>query len=206
MRIRHRGCCACNCSLSMRHVTESNGYFCPSYTPHPLTTTAANVFWPLAAIEYASVSGDYQWLESVLPQLREAVWMHTKFNLVDPTQPSDFPRMGLIRAPGPLWVSRLQASSAAFICPRSVSIHTYILRTLTDFFLPLSTLGPPTHKVDPFLRSNYTAETNMFTLDLFRRYAEVEEHFLNSTAAAAARATADRIAAQCNALLWVSRR
>ena len=96
------GCCACakNCDESIRHNTESNGYFCPGYTPHPLTMTAANIFWPLAAINYVSLSGDYAYLKTVLPQLRAAVWMHTEYNLVLPLEPSDFPRMGLIRAPG----------------------------------------------------------------------------------------------------------
>ena len=117
------GCCSC--VESKKYVSETNGVFFPSYCPHPLCTTAANIFVPLAMMDFAASSGDYAWLESVLPQLRAAVWMHIEFNFVNSSEPSDFPTVGLIRCPCPLWV-------------------------------------------DPFLRSNFTAETNLFAVELFR--------------------------------------
>ena len=151
------GCCSC--VKTKKHETEGGAVFFPSYCPHPLCTTAANVFVPLAAMDFAASTGDYKWLESVLPQLRAAVWMHTRSNLVNSTLPSDFPSVGLIRCPGPLWV-------------------------------------------DPFLRSNFTAETNLFTVEVFNRFAEVEEHFGNATGAAKARAVASTLANNINSKLW----
>jgi len=152
-----RGCCSCVCSK--KHVTADGRFFCPSYCPHPLCTTAANIFVPLTMIDFASQTGQTEWLKSVLPQLRAAVWMHTRANLVNFSMPSDFERVGLIRCPGPLWV-------------------------------------------DPFLRSNFTAETNLFAVELFNRMAEVESHFGNSSGAAAARAVATRLTTSLNARLW----
>ena len=110
-------------------------------------------------MDFAERTGDYAWLESNLPQLRAAIWMHTTFNLVNFSAPSDFDAVGLVRCPGPLWV-------------------------------------------DGFKRSNFTAETNMFTFEVFRRLALVEAHFGNSSGAAKASAVAATLKASINVQLW----
>ena len=110
-------------------------------------------------MDFADKTGDYAWLESNLPQLRAAAWIHTAFNLVNFSAPSDFDKVGLVRCPGPLWV-------------------------------------------DGFGRSNYTAETNMFAFEVFRRLALVETHFGNSSGAAKADAVAATLKASINARLW----
>jgi hypothetical protein len=61
-----RGCCSCVCSK--KHVTADGRFFCPSYCPHPLCTTAANIFVPLTMIDFASQTGQTEWLKSVLPR------------------------------------------------------------------------------------------------------------------------------------------
>ena len=148
-----------SCAKAKALKTDLGAIFYPSYCPHQLCPTAANVFVPLAMMDFAEKTGDYAWLKSNLPQLRAAVWMHTRFNLVNFSAPSDFAKVGLVRCPGPLWV-------------------------------------------DGFKRSNYTAETNMFTYEVFRRLAIVETHFGNSTGAAKASAVAATLKASINARLW----
>jgi len=148
-----------SCAKSKALKTDLGTVFFPSYCPHQLCPTAANVFVPLAMMDFADKTGDYAWLESNLPQLRAAAWMHTAFNLVNFSAPSDFDKVGLVRCPGPLWV-------------------------------------------DGFKRSNFTAETNMFAFEVFRRLALVEAHFGNSSGAAKAGAVAATLKASINAKLW----
>ena len=52
------------------------------------------------------------------------------------------------------------------------------------------------------MRSNFTAETNLFTVEVFNRFAEVEEHFGNATGAAKARAVASTLTNNINSKLW----
>eukprot|EP01050_Picozoa_sp_SAG11_P016280 SAG11_NODE_2201_length_3695_cov_8.582870_2_plen_104_part_00 len=47
-----------------------------------------------------------------------------------------------------------------------------------------------------------TSETNMFAWKVFRRLAEVERHFGNSSGAAQASAVAAKLKATINTLLW----
>ena len=89
-----------SCAKAKALKTDQGTIFYPSYCPHQLCPTAANVFVPLAMMDFADKTGDYAWLESKLPQLRAAAWMHTAFNLVNFSAPSDFGTVGLVRCPG----------------------------------------------------------------------------------------------------------
>ena len=94
-------------------VTEgvSLGDFCsckPSLSPNPdirdcvtfqalsgASQTGPNVFWSLAALHYAAVSGNMTWLADFMPQLRYAASF--LLEMYDPAQ-------HMLKATGPLWI------------------------------------------------------------------------------------------------------
>lgn len=59
------------------------------------TQTGPNVFWVKTALRYAAVTGDFDWLRSYMPTLRNA--SSFVFDLIDP-------EMNLIFAPGSLMI------------------------------------------------------------------------------------------------------
>jgi glycogen debranching enzyme len=59
------------------------------------TQTGPNVFWVKTALRYAAVTGDFEWLSSYMPTLRNA--SSFVFDLIDPTT-------NLIFAPGSLMI------------------------------------------------------------------------------------------------------
>eukprot|EP00727_Mastigamoeba_balamuthi_P014318 m51a1_g9510 hypothetical protein (1845) ;mRNA; f:691990-699199 len=68
----------------------------PTYTAiSGATQTGPNMFWIQAALNYVKYTGDYLWLRQHIDRLEKA--LSFVVGLVDP-------RVGLISAPGPLWI------------------------------------------------------------------------------------------------------
>jgi len=68
----------------------------PSYVAiSGATMTGPNIFWIASALQYARATGDYDWLRARMPLLERALgYLTDRYN----------PRVGLVDAPGPLWI------------------------------------------------------------------------------------------------------
>jgi len=68
----------------------------PSYVAiSGATMTGPNIFWIASALQYARATGDYDWLRARMPLLERALgYLTSRYN----------PRVGLVDAPGPLWI------------------------------------------------------------------------------------------------------
>lgn len=68
----------------------------PSYVAiSGATMTGPNIFWIASALQYARATGDYDWLRARMPLLERALgYLTDRYD----------PRVGLVDAPGPLWI------------------------------------------------------------------------------------------------------
>ena len=68
----------------------------PSYVAiSGATMTGPNIFWIASALQYARATGDYDWLRARMPLLERALgYLTGRYD----------PRVGLVDAPGPLWI------------------------------------------------------------------------------------------------------
>jgi hypothetical protein len=81
-----------------------------------------NVFWSLAVINYADVSGDYDWLMTMYPYLDLSARFLVSFYESD---------MGMLRSPGPLWIDVLVRENYT---SDSNAIAPFIFKRLAETF------------------------------------------------------------------------
>ena len=137
------------------------------------TQTGPNIFWSLAALKYASVSGNVTWLKQRMPHLRLALsFLLNSYNK----------EYNLLRCAAPACVWGVARDPVA---------HSRACECVCAL-VPLHSV-PGSLWVDTLRRRNLTTDSNAGMVYLLTRLATAEEFVGNSSGAATLTGIADRI-------------